>query len=151
VRRELSSTFTPIYRWVIPALLSIAAIVFIWRVAVSNSPGTTEITIVVALAAGCVILARWLDKAKRVWIDEESLLVSDYRREDTIKLVEIDRVTATRWLRPDRVTITFTRPTIFGNKVVFFPARKGFRLAAPHPIARELTESIDRSRQATQR
>ncbi len=150
MRRELSSGLTPVYRWVIPALLTVAAIGVIWQVAVADSPGTMAIALALAIAAACVVLARWLDKAKRVWIDEKYLYISDYKREDRIELGRIDRVTSTRWLRPDRVTLIFKVPNIFGDRIVFFPQRKGFRPGAPHPMAKELADLIDKSEQANE-
>ena len=145
MRRELSSKLTPVYRWVIPGLLTVAAIAVIWRVAVADSPPTLAVILAVALAAGSALLARWLDRAKRVWLDDTGLLVSDYRRETRIQPGEIDEIRSTHWIYPARITITLRRPTIFGAKIVFFPTEREFRPGQPHPVAQELGKLVNKA------
>lgn len=125
MRRELSSKITPLYRWVVPAILTILAIVVVWRIARVGMPGradTMSVLLAVTLAVLLMFVARIFDRAKRVWIDDETLIVSDYRREARVALGEIESVEATRLMKPARVRIQFSRPTTFGDSIVFFPA-----------------------------
>ena len=144
-RRELSTRYTALYRWVIPAALSITALIVVLLAAGidgSGAPGAAEVLAALGVAAACVVLARWLDRAKRVWLDGDNLIVFDYRREAEIPLHDIASVEASRYLRPDRVTIRFSKPTIFGTKISFFPPLDGLRLGSEHPLAGELMQRI---------
>ncbi len=99
MRRELSSKITPLYRWVIPKLLTIGAIVVVWRLARVGMPGRPEpeaLILAIMMAALFMILARIFDKGKGVWIDDGTLIVSDYRRETRIDLSEAKSVKVTR-------------------------------------------------------
>ena len=141
MRRELSSKITPLYRWVIPTILTIGAIVVVWRLAGVGMPGRPEpesLILAIAVAALLIVLARIFDKGKRVWIDEKTLIVSDYRTETRIDLSEIKSVEATRFIKPDRVCVRFSRPTKFGDSIVFFPPSHWFHLSLRNPIAEEL-------------
>ena len=142
-RRELSSRYTPLYRWVIPAFLSIVAVIVVLLAAGidgSGAPNAAEVLSALVIAALCVLLARWLDRAKRVWLDDASLIVYDYKNEAAIPLEDIASVEASRYLRPDRVTVRFAKPTIFGTKISFFPPRDGLGLGSEHPLAGELMQ-----------
>jgi hypothetical protein len=143
MRRELSSRITPLYRWVIPALLTIGAIVVIWRLGGIGMPGRPEpesVMLAIVISALLVILARIFDKGKRVWIDEESLIISDYLKEARINFSEIESIEVARFMKPDRVRVRFSRPTRFGNSIVFFPPFRWFKSSLRNPIAAELEQ-----------
>ncbi|MEC9375175.1 MAG: hypothetical protein VYA80_02245 [Pseudomonadota bacterium] len=137
-KRLLSSRYTIMYRWVIPTFLSIAAIALIWNAADTDGQETTSVVLAVLEASGCVILARWLDRAKTLWIDDDYLYISNHRREARIPITNIKSVTSTIWLKPNRVLIRFKETTIFGEWIVFFPPNKELTKFKPHPIAEEL-------------
>jgi hypothetical protein len=59
VRRELSTPYTFVYRWVIPGCLTLAAIVVIWRFAridTPDRPETLEVLVGVAIAVALVLV-----------------------------------------------------------------------------------------------
>jgi hypothetical protein len=141
MRRELSSRITPLYRWVIPSILTIAAVLVIWRLGRVGMPGRPDVAAVilaVAIAAGLIFLARVLDKGKTVWIDGETLIVADHRTEIRVNLSDIKSADTTRFIKPDRVRVRFSRPTKFGDSIVFFPPSHWFRFSLRHPLAAEL-------------
>lgn len=145
MRRELSSRHAYIYRWVIPALLTLGAVAAIWEFAITR-PGQSDMLSVatgVLIAAALMILARILDRAKRVWLDGDSLVVSDYRHEARVDLADIERVTQTRFFWPERVRICFSRPTLFGDSIVFFPPLRFTGLLSPHPVVADLSSRAE--------
>jgi hypothetical protein len=138
-KREISTRLSPLYRWGIPAGLTLVAIAAIYQVSFSANgrPDPARIALAIVIAAASMIYARWLDRAKRVWIDTENLYVSDYRRETTIPLTNIQAVKVTTWIRPLRISIWFEKPTIFGEKIAFFPARTERDALPDHPAVAE--------------
>ena len=127
MRRELSSKLTPLYRWVIPAALTIGAIYAIWKLAiegVQDKPDFLNVVLAVAAASAMAIYARYLDRAKRVWLDDDKLVVSDYRQETQIDISDVDSVASARLLWPTRINIKFARPSVFGERIAFFPSGK---------------------------
>lgn len=142
MRRELSSRFTFVYRWVIPGFLTLAAILVVWRFARIGMPGragTESVLVGVAIAVALMILARFFDKAKRVWVERNKLVVGHYGREFEVDLAAIDSVEATRLLPPSRVRVRFDRPTRLGDRIVFFPPIRWRSFSTPHPAVDELT------------
>ena len=151
MRREVSTKYTLVYRWIIPGLLTIVAIAVIWRVGSAGLRGDPDLLaalVAITTAVLLMVVARWFDRAKRVWLDAETLVISDYRRETSVDLVDIESVVATRFLKPDRVRIRFKRPTIFGDSILFFPPARWLSVPAAHPVADELAQLADEARQS---
>ena len=149
MRRELSSKLTPLYRWIIPTILTIAAVVVVWRLAGLGMPGRPEpasLVVALVMVALLLIVARIFDKGKHVWIDDNALIVSDYRKQTRIDLSEVESVEATRFMKPDRVCVRFNRTTIFGDNIVFFPPSQWFRVPSRNPIAVELERLASEAR-----
>jgi len=145
MRRELSSSFTPLYRWVFPALLSIAAAIVVWRLARIGLPGRPapwDVVMAVAIAAVLIIVARILDRGKRVWIDGQQLIVSDFRREIQVPFSAIRQVETARFWKPDRVRIRFNQPTRFGDSIVFFTSGRWLNFSARNPVAEEIKRLV---------
>ncbi len=134
-RREISTRLSPVYRWGIPALLTLVAIAAILWVSffVEGTPDLLRVVLATVIAAASMIYARWLDRAKRVWIDANNLYVSDYRREMQIPLANIKTIKVTTWIRPLRISVWFAKPTIFGEKIAFFPSRVERDALPDHP------------------
>ena len=147
MRRELSTPYTFVYRWVIPGCLTLGAIFAIWRFArinASDRPETLEVLVGVAIAVALMIVARFFDKAKRVWIDGNTLILSAYGKEAQVQLSEVASVSTPSLVKSDRIQLHFSRPTIFGDKIVFFPPfRMRRRRMAAHPVLTELDELIN--------
>ena len=147
--RELSSAYTPVYRWVIPGLLTVAAVATIWWLAIpaqGSRPHVGMVFLALILALAMMVLARFFDRAKRVWCEPDGVRISDYRRETRVKWCDISRVEATRFGGPHRVRLVFGRPTVFGDSVVFFPPAVWFGGAEPSCVAmlsRFISESAD--------
>lgn len=88
-------------------------------------------------------------RLKKVAIDSNGLVISNYVREVRVPWRDIIKVTGNRWKKTRQVTITFDRDIGFGTSIVFMPK---FRFQWPgqeHPIAQELRDMmvVNRHRQ----
>ena len=120
MRRELSSTFFWVYRWLIPGLLTLAAVAVLWVFALSET-GSGDVFPALILSALLMILARLYDRAKRVWLEEDHLIVGWYKQETPIPLGNILEVNRTPGLWPPRICIRLSKPAPFGERLCFFP------------------------------
>ena len=114
-------------------------------------PGRPEpelLMLAIFIAALLIVLARIFDRAKRVWIDSESLFISDYRTEVRVDFSEVESVEVTRFMKPDRVRVRFCRPTQFGDSIVFFPPSQWFKFPVRNPIATELEQIASDARRS---
>ena len=79
-------------------------------------------------------------RLKRVAIDQDGLLISNYVREVRVPWRDVIKVTGSRWEKTHQVTVTFDHDIGFGSSIVFMPK---FRLLWPgqeHPVAQELRD-----------
>ncbi|MEO8050972.1 MAG: hypothetical protein ABI833_11200 [Acidobacteriota bacterium] len=90
-----------------------------------------------------VVSVYWFQiRLKKVAIDSDGLVISNYVREVRVPWRDVSQVKGNRWEKTRQVTITFNRDIGFGTSVVFMPR---FRLMWPyqeHPIAQELRNMI---------
>lgn len=152
MRRELSARYTFVYRWVIPGFLSVAAIAVIWSFAKVGQPGppdTGALLAGVAIAVGLMVVARFFDRAKRVWIEGETLVVSAYGKDVPIPLGDVESVSVARFVKPDRVTIRFCRATTWGNQIVFFPPLQWRKVGQPHAVVTDVAAAAQAARESS--
>ena len=91
-------------------------------------------------ALGTIIFMRLLAPLKKVSIAGNSLVISNYRREITVPLAEIDGVTQNRWLNFHPVTIRLRHDTEFGRTITFMPKARFLLPWSSHPIVSELRD-----------
>ena len=75
-----------------------------------------------------------------VSVDDDFLYVSNYSKEISIPLSDIEKVTEVVRVRGHPVTIHLKTPSAFGSKIVFTPKSYGFRLFSANPLVAELNE-----------
>ena len=124
MRTELSSPRSWIYRWGVPAALTVGAVLALVGFAGvldDQPPGLTRVIAGVVIAVLLMAVARVFDRAKRVWLDGDELVIGYYGRETRLPLADVERVDTQPWVWPHRVRLTFSRPTPFGPHAVFFP------------------------------
>jgi hypothetical protein len=149
MRKELSSRYTWMYRWVVPGFLTVVAVAVIWQFGKlgDDAPASgSGVLLGVAIAAAAMILARILDRAKRVWLIDDKLLISDYRREVRVGLSDVAEVKSMPWFWPPRISVRFSQTTAFGAGIVFFPP---LQIARPAAIVRQLQTDLGVSSQDT--
>lgn len=84
---------------------------------------------------------------KQVAIDHEFLYVSNYIKETSVPLADIDLVTENLYLAPHRVTIHFNSQSAFGRRITFMPKQRFLGWHTSHPIVDELEDLIAARRQ----
>jgi hypothetical protein len=85
-------------------------------------------------------------RLKRVAIDSEGLVISNYVREVRVPWRDVIKVTGNRWKKTHQVTITLDHDIGFGTSIVFMPKFRFLWPGQEHPIAQELRDLILESR-----
>jgi hypothetical protein len=81
-----------------------------------------------------------------VWLDETDFVVRNGQWEERIPVDKVCQVESLSFFNPERIVLTLREPCPFGDKIVFLPPIRLFRLPfSPHPLADELTEMIQKS------
>ena len=113
-----------------------------------NSPDPiVKWVVFLATILGSAAMYKWGIMLKRVRMDSDALYISNYLREITVPLRNVERVTENYWLvNPHHVTIQFNFETDFGSQVVFMPKVKWRAFLSSHPIVAELQVASVRSR-----
>ena len=81
-------------------------------------------------------------RLKKVAVDSDGLMVSNYVREVRVPWRDIIKVTGSRWEKTHQVTVTFDRDIGFGTSIVLMPKFRFLWPGQEHPIAQELRELI---------
>ena len=118
-------------------MLTVAAVLALIRFAgvlADEPPGPADVIIGMVIAAVLVAIARVFDRAKRVWLDGDELVVGYYGKEARLSLADVERVETLPWFWPHRVRLTFRSTTPFGLHAVFFPPLSFKR---NHPVITE--------------
>ena len=79
-------------------------------------------------------------RLKKVAIDSDGLVISNYVREVRVPWRDVIKVTGNRWKKTHQVTIAFDRDIGFGTSIVFMPKFRFLWPGQEHPIAPELRE-----------
>jgi hypothetical protein len=79
-------------------------------------------------------------RVKRVRIDDEHLLISNYVREIRIPFRDLEEVTENRWWNHHPVTLHLRSESVFGTKIVFMPKMRLLGFWTSHPIVKELRQ-----------
>lgn len=79
-------------------------------------------------------------RLKKVAIDSDGLVISNYIREVRVPWRDVIKVTGSRWKNTRQVTITFDRDVGFGISIAFMPKFRFLWPGQEHPIAQELRE-----------
>ena len=139
MRRLISSRLTFVQKFISP-LVGLLIIGSFFGSVLRTEPniGFFVFLFVAALIGGAFyFLTTW--PAKVVHIDGENLYVSNYRREITIPLADIDGVSDFILSNPRTVTIKLKKPSEFGDKIVFIAQYRWIVGFDSHPIVDELT------------
>lgn len=141
-RKRLSTALTPFWLLLAGCLvvhLFPSVVWGLWTLLTlpeSPSTGFKRLVLLVLLSCNWVGSALYFYLArslKKVYLYGDNLLVSNYRREHTIHLSQISRVSGPDWTTLRRITLHLHHPSPFGNKIIF-----AGRLFSAGRIARDL-------------
>jgi hypothetical protein len=133
VPRVISSAQTFITKFILPVIV-VAALAY-------GLPRASGRVLLILAPTWLLIAASiyWFYvRLKKVAIDSEGLVISNYIREVRSPWRDIIKITGNRWKKTRQVTITFDRDVGFGTSVVFMPKFRFLWPGREHPIAQEL-------------
>ena len=144
--RTISSTFTFMYKFLMPAFAILATTpvtvcLFLDKMRGANNQPPPEFVKWMALALSIAAFASVLfipARLKRVQIQADCLSVSNYVQEILVPFKGIRDITTYRWIRGNPVAIHLREPTIFGDKIIFMPRFSLLNWGQPHAIVNEL-------------
>lgn len=96
---------------------------------------------VTILAVGSALIYWSCIRVKRVSVDSDSFLISNYHEEIRVPLRDVERVSASLLMHPELIWLHFRRPTRFGSRIVFIAPMRLFALGR-HPLAQELNSLV---------
>lgn len=82
-------------------------------------------------------------RLKRVQLDGNCLVVSNYFATVRIPLSDVSLMEGTVLISPELVFVSLRRPSRFGNKIVFMPPIRLFGRFTTHPIVAELYKLLE--------
>ncbi len=127
---QLSSRWTPFYKFVIPLLVlggmgTGTVVAYLRPKPQTMPPGlrADQEWILMAVAAVIALAVMWwaLGRLMRVELDEDELIISNYRTEIRVPLANVAKITGPSLSNPPRYTLTFEEPTDLGRTVRFIP------------------------------
>jgi FtsH-binding integral membrane protein len=143
-RRILSSPYTVVWKFIFPAIWISGFGAGAIAVCTSATDANRWIFPTVWIVASAWLL--WFAlRLRRVAISSDTLYISTYRREISLPLSSIVRVTQSYMSRPQTITLHTDRDTLLGRKFLFV-APGWPRIISRHPLAIELDELIAQHR-----
>jgi hypothetical protein len=145
-RRTLSSALTIFFKVIAPILMLAASGLslswWLW-LALQEDLRLRTITLI-PLSALLVVIGFYLFgfRLKKVAVDDHRLYVSNYLREISIPLAEIESVSESWLTNPKLVYIRLKAQSPFGRKIVFAPPLRALSQFRHHPVVDELKRMI---------
>jgi len=136
--RVISSAQTFITKFILPLVV---AAIFAFGLSFIGGRALPIVLPVLAIAGWSVYW--YYIRLKKVTIEEEGLLISNYVREVRVPWRDIRDVSGSRWVKTRQVKITFDRDTGFGTSIVFMPKFRFLWPGQEHPIAEELRQLVE--------
>lgn len=148
--RVISSSITFFYKFVFPTVwigtFAVATCAILVNALLASDAKLRDeaqllcIPAIIATLAGGAFMYEGCVPLKRVVIDGDYLLISNYVTELAVPLSDIDKVEDTFWISIHPVTIILCRDTPLGRKIMFMPEPSWSIPSQTHPIVTELRE-----------
>jgi tryptophan-rich sensory protein len=149
MNRELSSRWTFFHKVVFPTIwiggfASGTAVMFLSPDAWNTNPHLREVRwmFLFALIVGAAFIYWSGIRMKKVWLAQNSLVISNYLEEITVPLQQVERVSGSFLMTPELVWLHFRQPTIFGKRIIFMPKLRLLGGFSQHPVVEELRQLI---------
>jgi hypothetical protein len=122
--QRLSSWSTPIAKFLFPVIWVAGWSAGTYGVFRSNpppqGPGIWALPLGGVLGTGFVFW--YCSRLRKVTLDGDTLIVSDYRREVRVPLARVSGVKRRTWISPPEIIVTFDCDTGLGEKAIFIPS-----------------------------
>jgi hypothetical protein len=92
--------------------------------------------------AVCASIYWYCGRLKKVAIDSDGLVISNYFREVRVPWRDILQVSGSRWVSTRQITVTFDHDIGFGTSIIFMPKVRLLWPGQESPIAQELRDLI---------
>jgi len=141
MRRELSSRITFFHQIIVPVAFVGGAGIMLWQlnsIVTAGSESIFAFLFAILLPTTFLGLAWYSSRAKRVWLENDDLIVSGLSEETRFPLKNIDKVTATRFTNPEQVRIYFRSSAGASTNIFFYPPIRWFQFWSHHPVAEEI-------------
>ena len=133
--RVISSAQTFIIKFIIPTA-AVAFLIFVARLGGRGSwPFLSIFGVLIAWS-----LYWYYARLKKVTIEQDGLIISDYLREVRVPWRSVTQVSGSRWINTRQVKITFDPNIGLGTPIIFMPKHRFLWPGQEHPIAQELRE-----------
>ena len=140
--QTLSSSFTYFYKVVLPIAYAAVFIgLFILLLSIDLAlPGLIAFLISGVIFSLAYIL--FFFGIKKVSIDDEFLIVSNFKKEVGIPLSQIRSIEENVWILPRKITIRLSESSVFGEKITFLGYHQPFLFFKPHPALEEIRTKV---------
>lgn len=96
----------------------------------------------VCLTVGSLFIIWFSARLKTVRLQGDHLVVSDYRSEELIPLLQIEEVKETRLWNPKLIKLHLIRSGQWGNEIIFIAPIRFQLVFSDHPLVKELRDMI---------
>ncbi len=138
-RKQISSPLTPFYKFVFPSI-------WIGGFGTGIISRTTNndlewCSFLIAFSMGTALLWWLCMRLKKVYIENDKLVISNYFKTISVPLSEMQDVKENRFFSPRPAWIYLKSDCVFGSKIMFMPPLR-FLLFFAHPTVEELQKII---------
>ena len=138
-RKQLSSPMTPFWKFVFPSLWIGGFGNGTFQMAANGHPEWPGFLL--ATIAGATFLWWGCFRLKKVYIETDTLVISNYIKTDRVPLSEMQDVKENRLINLNPVWLHLKNESKFGRKIMFIPPLR-FNLFFTHPLVEELRKMI---------
>ena len=133
--RVISSAQTFFAKFIVPIIVVAVLPVLAFRSGVG--PIFAPVGVLVAVS-----VYWYYSRLKKVAMDSDGLVISNYLREVRVPWRQIVNVSGRRWVNTRQVAVIFDRDTGFGTSIIFMPKIRLLWPGQESPIAQELRDLI---------
>jgi hypothetical protein len=140
--KELSSPYTFFYKFIFILLWIIGFGLATHEVILAGPDNPRWMQYMIVWAAFAVFIFFSSGNVKKVTMDSEKLIVTNFLRTEEIELSDIESVDGSTFLSPRLVWFNLKKPCGFGRKITFIPALRRARGIGKHPLVHELARDL---------
>ena len=138
--RVISSSLTFFYKFIFPLVWIAGFGVGTITLLVARPSDFPWLIFPVFWVAGSVMFYWLCGRLKKVAINADGLVVSNYSREIRVPWGSISDVAGSRMINPPHITVTFDHDMGFGTSIIFMPPVRFLWPFQEHPAAQELRD-----------